>query len=182
MSMAVCFSGRIGSGKTSVSRQVAKVIEGAWSGFGDFVRSQAVARSLDPGSREVLQDLGAELIRIHGSVWLCEQVIASAQWDGSKPLVIDGVRHVAVMDDITQLIAPHRAVLVHLALDDELERSRDLDAHTRVAAEKHSTEQDVIHRLPQRADLVVSSNEPIEQVVNTIVSFIRTLGASTNEV
>lgn len=182
MSMVICFSGRIGSGKTSVSRQVAKVIGGAWAGFGDFVRSQAVSRSLDPGSREVLQDLGAELIRVHGSAWLCEQVIATAQWNEIKPLVVDGIRHIEVMDGITRLVAPHRAVLVHLALDNGLERSRDLDADLRVAAEKHSTEQDVIHRLPQRADLVVSSNEPVEQVVNTVASFIRALGISDGEV
>ena len=89
----ICFSGRIGSGKTSVSRAVAHTLGAAWTGFGDFVRASASAAGLDSSSREVLQELGAKLIRQHGVAWLSVQVIARARWDGQRALVIDGVRH-----------------------------------------------------------------------------------------
>ncbi|WP_368563149.1 hypothetical protein [Pseudoxanthomonas sp. UTMC 1351] len=172
MAIVVCFSGRIGSGKTSVSRAVANKINGVWTGFGDLMRSEAIARLLDPDSREVLQDLGAQLIQEHGNTWLCEQVIARAKWDGAKPLIIDGVRHVSILDELRGLLGSHQVLLVHLDLRDGVERSRDLDQISRSSAEQHSTEQDVIKSLPQRASLIVSADLPLEQVVDQIVEYL----------
>src|ERR1039458_2129720 len=91
--IVVCFSGRIGSGKTSVSQCVATTLGAAWTSFGGFIRDAAQERGLDANSREVLQTLGAQLISEKGTDWLCEQVITRAKWDGHQPLVIDGVRH-----------------------------------------------------------------------------------------
>lgn len=175
-SLVACFSGRIGSGKTSVSRAVAEALGAAWTGFGDFVRATATARSLDASSREVLQDLGAQLIREHGSAWLCEQVIARAGWDGLQPLVIDGVRHVDVLDEIARQLAAHRTVLIHLDFDGTGEL-RGLDAASRRLAELHATEQDVLRALPARANIVVSTNPPLESVVRAVLEFLRPLAA-----
>ena len=132
--LVLCFSGRIGSGKTSVSRLIADSVNGSWTGFGDFIRAHAEAESLDSASREILQDLGQRLLSTHGPRWLCEQVIARTNWSGSGVLVVDGVRHVDVADCIKELVSPTRALFIHLELEDGIERSRDLTESSRAQA------------------------------------------------
>src|SRR5262249_926088 len=112
----VCFSGRIGSGKTSVSRAVALQLRAAWTGFGEFMREAAVERGLDPGCRDVLQALGERLIAEQGVNWLCHEVIRRANWTPGQPLVIDGVRHIAVLDELRSQLSGHPLVLIHLDL------------------------------------------------------------------
>lgn len=176
-SSVICFSGRIGSGKTSVSRAVANALGAAWTGFGDFVRASAAAAGLDTTSRDVLQELGAKLIHKHGIGWLCEQVIARANWDDEGPLVIDGVRHANVLDEIVRQVAGHPTVLVHLAFGGTRENASTLDAEARQRAEQHSTERDVLDVLPSRADLVVSTDAPLESVINTVLKFLQQRGS-----
>ena len=175
--LILCFSGRIGSGKTSVSRRVAETLGAAWTGFGDFVRAVAASRSLDASSREVLQTLGAQLLQDHGPAWLCQQVIARAGWDGHRPLVVDGVRHVDVLNEIGRQLSAHRNVLFYLDLPDQDMPARGLDASTRRVIEDHSTEHDVLRALRERANLVVSTAPPLDEVVSTVVNFARSLSA-----
>jgi len=173
--LILCFSGRIGSGKTSVSRRVAETLGAAWTGFGDFVRAVAASRSLDVSSREVLQALGAQLLQDHGAAWFCQQVIARSGWDGRQPLVIDGVRHVDVLNEIGQQLSTHRMVLFYLDLSDQDIPARGIDASTRRVIEEHSTEHDVLGALRERANLVVSTAQPLDEVVSTVVNFARSL-------
>lgn len=178
-SLVVCFSGRIGSGKTSVSQRVAETLQGAWTGFGDFVRSEASSRGLDAGRRDVLQDLGAKLISEHGIAWLCTQVIARAHWQPDRPLIIDGVRHVLVLEELRAQLARHLVVLIHLKFEETGQRPSEMDAESRERAENHSTEKDVTRALPARAALVVSADAPFEEVIGTVLEFVRPLTASS---
>lgn len=171
--LVLCFSGRIGSGKTSVSQLVADNFKAAWTSFGDFMRAYASAESLDPTSREVLQDLGQRLLNTYGTRWLCEQVVARANLSGGGVLVIDGIRHVDVADCIKEMFSPSKALFIHLELSGGIERSRDLDAATRVHAESHSTERDVLGPLSSYADLVVYNDASLDVVVRSIVQFVQ---------
>lgn len=173
ISPVICFSGRIGSGKTSVSRSVADRLGASWTGFGDFVRATAAGLGSDPSSREILQDLGARLIRENGIAWLCSQVIARASWDEQRALVIDGVRHIQVLEEIIHQVAGHPTVLVHLAFEGA---RPGLDAEARQRAEQHSTERDVLDALPSKADLVVSADAPLEAVVDAVLNFLKQRG------
>lgn len=175
-SPVICFSGRIGSGKTSASRGVAGAIGAAWCGFGDFIRSSAIAAGRDAASREVLQELGAQLIDEHGPAWLCAQVIAAASWNGKTALVIDGVRHADVLDEISRQVIGHPTVLVYLAFDGVRESPRGLDKESRRRAEQHSTERDVLDVLPSRADVLIPVDAPLERVVQLVLDFLRQRG------
>lgn len=173
----VCLSGRIGSGKTSVSSAFASAHHSAVTGFGAFVRAEAGARGLDSTRREVLQDLGEELISMRGNDWLCRQVIATANWKRDRDLVIDGVRHVSVFEAIKLIVAPTTALLVHLQLDfrgelDSRGERRGIAPLSRPELEAHSTERDVIAALPAVADLVVIAEWPVEQIVAAIYAFL----------
>jgi dephospho-CoA kinase len=117
--IVICLSGRIGSGKTSMSAALARARGAASVSFGAYVRTAAAARGLDSTHRETLQNLGAKLIEDHGHDWFCREVLATASWDGDRDLVVDGIRHVAVLEVIKRLVAPTNTVLIHLTLNSE---------------------------------------------------------------
>ncbi len=173
----ICLSGRIGSGKTSVSIALAAARNAATASFGAFVRTVAIARGLDANRREVLQDLGANLITEHGHEWLCREVVAAANWKQDRDLVVDGVRHVDVFDAIKRISAPTTTLLIYLQLESEMELavrtgSRGILPDARARLEQHSTEHDVIQALPSLADLVVSAEAPVERIVGAIDAFL----------
>src|SRR5437870_2728091 len=104
--MIVAFAGRIASGKSAVSRAVAERYAVDRVSFGDAVRGEAARLGLGE-SRATLQDLGEELI---GAGWdaFCSLVTDQVQWDGLRPLVVDGVRHLGAIDALRRRAAPSR--------------------------------------------------------------------------
>lgn len=173
----VCFSGRIAIGKTSVSRALAERLDCPWTGFGDYVRAIATKRGLDSESRDVLQDTGASLIAEQGFRLFCSNVVAAANWSGDCPLIIDGIRHIEALQTIKELLAPSQVVLVHLAVESEealYDRTmlRGIEFAERVTWETHSTERQVLSTLPEKADLIVSADLPLPDVVERVVGFV----------
>ena len=61
-SLLVCFSGKIGSGKTSISGVVARRLGCGRSSFGGYLRDTIEQRGGDPDCRRSLQDLGQRRI------------------------------------------------------------------------------------------------------------------------
>ena len=92
--LVVAFSGKVGSGKSSVSAAVAQKLGWARVGFGDYVRKVALTQHLE-ATRQTLQDLGQHLLDTDARAF-CEAVLAQAPIS-SSPLVIDGVRHEHVL-------------------------------------------------------------------------------------
>jgi len=176
-SIVVCFSGRIGIGKTSASKALAERLNCPWTGFGDYIRSVATNRGLNPDDRDEMQELGASLIDEHGFEWLCGHVIAAARWPGDCPLVVDGIRHAEAFQTIRRLLPSHRTVLILLMTDSEEAlgarlTERGIDPALRAKWEAHSTETQVLSNLPMIANLVVSANLPVDKVTAQIMSFI----------
>lgn len=175
----VCFSGRIASGKTSISRALAQKLNCPWTGFGDYVRAVAVRHGLNPEDRGELQRLGESLIQEHGFDWFCNEVIAAAKWTGNCPLVIDGIRHVEAFATIRRMLSSHQTLLVHLTLESEetlrvRTMQRGMDSEKRIAWEAHSTEQQVLSTLPSIANLTVSADLPVSEITSRIINFLST--------
>ena len=60
--LVICFSGRIGSGKSSVTKALANALHWRRASFGDYVRARVAEQGGDPASREDLQNLGQALV------------------------------------------------------------------------------------------------------------------------
>ena len=84
MSLLICFSGQIGSGKTSVSAAVAEALGWRRTGFGDYLRSEIERLGGDPSSRQALQDLGQKLVDEDPTAFCREVLLAGGFRPGDR--------------------------------------------------------------------------------------------------
>ena len=174
--MIIAFSGKIGSGKSSVSKAVAQSMGWARVSFGDYVRQVAQQQNLGD-SRQVLQDLGEHLFENDALVF-CMAVLGQAPADCSG-IVVDGIRHTLVLDIIKKLAQPQRLVHIHITLDEE-EREDRIKFREGIQSElelermdNHSTEIQVYKTLPQIADMTVDSADNIDKIVENISEWLK---------
>lgn len=163
--VAVGFGGRLGAGKSSISTALAEDMRWRRVSFGDFVRSVAGTRGMQP-SRQVLQDIGAEL-ESQDAVAFCRNVLKAGGWNPGESVVIDGIRHARVLNILKELVAPVPLFFVFLDAENQSRQQRlyqrdSIDAESLAVAESHSTERDVITVLPDLADLRLSNDQGSE--------------------
>lgn len=77
-SIVVGFSGRIKSGKTTLSARVAELMGWPYTSFGDYVRKVARLRRR-PELREILQEIGQELV---DQILMSSVILFSEKWHG----------------------------------------------------------------------------------------------------
>lgn len=172
--VVLAFSGKIASGKSTLSLEVSKALDWKRASFGDYVRIVARSQGLEP-SREVLQDLGESLAKTPDE--FCRAILAHSGWRSGEPLVIDGVRHREIVDALRRIVAPLELRLIFVDIGDEQRRERltlegDVDLDKMPQIEKHSTEKQVRNILPDLADLRVSTEKGVGEVVREIVSWV----------
>ena len=159
------FSGRIKSGKTTVSQAVADALSCQRASFGDFVRAEATRQGLDAESRSVLQDVG-EMLIVQGWPQFCRNVLATADWQPGSSVVVDGIRHAEAVRQLARIVDPIPFVLVHVAVDEEVQQHRiqDEESQNLEDTEFHSTEADVKEVLPMMADLVIDGSHSVDDL------------------
>ncbi len=167
--LALCFSGGIGSGKTTLAVAVSVQFGLRHASFGQFVRAAAKRRGL-PSSREHLQQLGENLIEELGWEDFCRGVLAEAGWSAKQPIAVEGVRHTLALDTITRVVAPMAVRLVYLDVaptirELRLRSERPDDAADLARADAHPNERDVHVELRARADLVLDATRDHEFLV-----------------
>ena len=170
------FSGPIGSGKSNVSQLFAATIGGTWNSFGNAVRTVAVERGV-PTDREGLQRLGAELVANERSSF-CRRVVGQPSSDSEKPVVIDGLRHFEILEELRVVANPRNVVCVYvdapLAIRLQRVNARDgLSADQLAKLQKHSTEVEVEQRLKSIADFCADNQSSPQQCVESILSWAK---------
>ena len=172
---ALAFSGGIASGKTAVSSAVAAELAWPRMAFGDYVEQVAGELNLAQ-TRDVLQELGAALIDEQGWEDFCRSALARTEWQPGESIVIDGVRHREVVETLRKLVAPSRLLLVLITTPMDVRRqrlvSRGEEGSDLTRAEAHSTEVQVVDRLPALADFKVDGSRPAEQVTLDVLSWL----------
>lgn len=171
----VCFSGKIGSGKSSVSEAVANALACKMASFGGYIRHKVESQGGDPTSRKALQDYGQ--LRVEQNIAeFCDDVLSYSGFTTGDDLVVDGIRHVDVYDALVRRLPNSRFHLIHLDLDDRSRKSRMAgrgdDFSDFVRAEGHVVEKDLSSNLPSRAHLVIDASAPIEDIVGNILVYL----------
>lgn len=172
--LAVGLSGRIGSGKTTLAMALAERLQCPRASFGDYVRSIAAARGLDADDRQVLQDLGDELIAAQGWPSFCQAVLDHAGYrDGT--VVVDGIRHTQAADTMRALVAPRPWRLVAVSSENEVRLSR-LAARGAVGAGAHTADahpnETQVGAVMASADFVVSGDSTVADAVNSVMAWL----------
>ncbi|MCU1251144.1 MAG: hypothetical protein JWQ49_4173 [Edaphobacter sp.] len=171
----IAFAGKRGSGKTTISEGVAKVLNWPVASFGDYLRAAAKRQGVSDAT-ENLQELGATLAKEPDR--FCDAVLTFSKWEAGEPLVVEGIRHQEILESLRRRVAPLEVRLVYLEID-EPERVRRLNERepsttARIqAVENHSTESQVKNVLLESADFRVSTREATEVVINKIVDWIQ---------
>ncbi len=176
--LVVCFSGRIGSGKTSLTLALAGRLGWRRAAFGDYLRDRIYREGGDAHDREALQELGQHLVDTDAEQF-CRNVLAHAGYIQGESLLVDGIRHVAMYRLVTSLVAPVPTRLLHLSVDSEyvLDRvdRRSGEVPDLARAEAHRVEAELVTDLPAVADAIVDGNLEFDEVVRlvtrTVASF-----------
>lgn len=174
MSLLLCFSGQIGSGKSAVSAEVASVLGWARVGFGEYLRSEIERLGGDPGSREALQELGQERVESDATQF-CQDVLDAGGFVPGDDFVVDGIRHVRIFEILTSIGAPSQAKLLYLAAQETTRLSRigtRNDVQDFARASVHQVESELRDELPGRADGIVDAGNSFEQVVGDCIRLI----------
>lgn len=176
----VALAGGIGSGKSSVADELAARLGCKLARFGEYVRSIAAKRGLDP-RREVLQGIGEQLIS-RDVMGFVRAVLDRSGWKPGDHLVVDGIRHVEAMAALRELAKPQSVLLVYLDVDDDARQARVAcrDGSTKAdlaLAEAHSTEAQVRSLVAGMADLVVDARSLTATAVGAILTFIGAEGS-----
>ena len=179
----VCFSGGVGSGKSTVSQHVAASLGWPLASFGDYVRRVAAKKGCDV-SRSHLQAVGQSLID-KGWRQFCQTVLDEAEWQPGSPILVDGIRHMEAIETIKAIAAPSHMFLVFVSTQSDTRFSRlakrdRMDSPAIEEADRHPTEAQVRDRLPHLADMVVDGEHP-EKAAERTISWIRGLGTSLGE-
>jgi cytidylate kinase len=178
--LVVCFSGRIGSGKSSVTQTLANALRWPRASFGDYVRARVADRGGDPSSRKELQNLGQMLVETDPSGFAAA-VLQARGYKRGADLLVDGIRHVAIQETIARLVSPSPAFLIHLAADDFHVRHRIEHRTAGLAdlprAEGHAVEAEVRSSLPSIASVVIDANVPLHVVLDRCLTAIERFGA-----
>jgi cytidylate kinase len=167
---SVAIAGLMASGKSAISRAVAAELGWPRVSFGDEIRAVARERGRGGGLPE-LQAIGAELVAQDPNA-LCRRVLNSSGWERGMPLIVDGVRHVTVLEMLRGIVAPQPMylVLVETPVETRRARLRDRGVVDLDVVMAHSTERDAAIRLPALADLVVSGDRDAHETADLIVT------------
>ena len=176
MTLLVCFSGKMGSGKTSTSRAVASALACGHASFGDYLRDVVTGRGGDPDCRESLQDLGQSRIEQDAESF-CRDVLAAGGFVLGEDFVLDGIRHVDVLPHLVRIAAPSEVRRIFLEPDAGLrsirvgERSaKEWEDFNRAAS--HVVEADMEDELPRAAHAIVNSSLPEWDVIEQCIRLI----------
>ncbi|MEV6829277.1 AAA family ATPase [Amycolatopsis sp. NPDC051102] len=176
MDAAIGIIGHARTGKTTLARGLAEVIEGAGIvSFGEAVRQRAAEQGFDPGDRAVLMKLGQQWVDTDLEGY-CREVLGQAGED-VRVLIIEGIRHEEVRAELEKLLgdvdfacvllkAPYD-VLVQRIAEDSTVRAADVERVLR-----DPTETQVDQLLLGAADLILDATEPVARNVHEVLRWL----------
>lgn len=174
-SIVLCFAAPIEGGKTTLSNAIAEKLQAPRVSFSEYLQRFA-AEHRKPVTRETLQEIGNQLLHedLRG---FCFAVLKQQKWRSDAPLIVDGIRHAEVLEELRSIFTPAVVCLFFIKVDPQTQQKRLSEDELRhdlslVDLEKHSTEQQVRKILPTKASLILDGTKPTEQSLQKIDDFL----------
>jgi len=171
MGIVIGISGRINSGKTTLSIELAKILACERVSFSDYIKKIAIENGMEI-TRTNLQNIGQNFVDSNLDKF-CKEVLAQKNWDCNHFLIVEGIRHERVLLKIKELISPSRLFFVYIDATDEILLERDQKSglnFNRTLLEEHSTEIEVLDSLKKLSDLILPSNKNVISTCSLIIS------------
>lgn len=177
-------AGGISAGKSTFVSALSAETNAAVTGFGAYVRDEALKSDLDVTSRDVLQALGEKLKNDLGAPEFVRRVLLRATPSDGR-VIVDGVRHVEVAEALELASAPRRFVLVFLEADEQTRTvrsaARAADALRLRELASHSTELQVHDgSLRARASLILDARCEVGELVAITCRHLKGMQASAH--
>ena len=126
--------------------------------------------------RETLQQLGEGLVD-SDLEHFCREVLSSANWHPGQGIVLDGIRHAETLEMLGRIAAPLRVILIHMDVPEPIRaerlKTRGVPEDDARRQEEHSTERQVVAKLPDIADLRIDGTHSPESLKDAVITWLR---------
>lgn len=168
----ICISGKIGSGKSTITQAICALSGMTSRSTGEFVRKVAIQRGIKEIDRSILRRIGVEYISKGWDIF-CHSFLQYCDWTPGRAFVIDGIRHIGFYEGIKSLIAPTKSFLVYIEID-EAERASRIqlrDQSNLPENDQHETEL-YYEDIRNNADIIVQNNMDPQKVAQYILDHL----------
>jgi dephospho-CoA kinase len=171
MPTVLALTGGRGSGKTSVTNLLARRLNAKTISFGAYVRGEARRIGIEQ-TTENLQRIGQNLVSAEPTKFAGD-VLRSAEWNGRESLIIDGIRHLVILEALRTLVSPSPLKLILLEVSAAIRKTRLMlrgdDVTNFEELDRAPTEVQIFAQLPARADLLIDGNLPLDEISDEII-------------
>lgn len=151
------FGGSGKSGKTTIGRMFAQERGLRFASFGEYVRKEAARRGIQNPTRVDLQAVGLSLVATD-LFGFCQAVLTEAGFVQGEGLVIDGVRHLATVRVLKEILGDQPLKVVYLESSLEVRAQRGSFApDDLVEVDSHPVEAETL-ALKNLANLVLDTS------------------------
>lgn len=175
--ISIIIIGRICSGKTTYSKEIAKFLNTEVKSFSAFLKHYCEMNGIQ-ANRENLQNIGEELINTQPRVFL-ENVI-NFEKGTSEIVIFEGVRHKIILDEINNL--SEKTIPIFICADGKTRFNRYINRDKKddvkisfdqfIAIDNHPVEME-IESLKSKCILIVDSvNLPINLTIEKIKNLL----------
>lgn len=184
--LAIGISGSIASGKTTLANILSSKLQFQTVSFGNYVRKVAKSKGIKL-EREKLQELGENLVN-RDLKSFCEQTIKQGNWVEGEPIIIEGIRHLSVLEYFEKRFGEDHFKLIYIDTPKNTRRKRFINRDAKKEnlnfskLNAHSTEIDLESKLRNEADLILDGTASLNQLlevtlksINTNESIVKTL-------
>ena len=165
--VVIGIAGHAKSGKTTLARALSRKLSIPTASFGETVEQIAQERGLLSdnlaSNRAALMRLGEELVT-HQLSDFCSRVLTQGGWQPGRSMIVEGIRHAAVVHELRRIVAPTRLFLVMVNTAPSVREARLAEEKlggplTRATMDAHSTEREVSSDVMNAAHCVVDGGE-----------------------
>lgn len=170
----ITISGRISAGKSYAAKMLHTKFEFPIASFGSYLKCYCEQNGM-PTDRKILQDTGEAFVKADSKKFLAD--VLSYFIGASDSIILEGVRHQSIFENVTELTENHLAVFVEADLQTRYTRyfgrNKDSDELKTFEqfkiADSHSVEME-IESLKSLCDISVDSTKDYSSELFTFLS------------
>jgi len=173
--MLILIAGKIGSGKTTIGKELANTLSYSHCSFSDFLKKE-LAKAKIEATRENLQKIGVDYIN-NKIDYFAEQVLKDCNYCETKSVVIDGLRHMQMLNVMQNTIGSGNVLLIYVDADEPELLARVMARDGLCGIEVLRQSEDLTEKnheeLKAAADLVISGVGSLQEIVSRITSYLK---------